>query len=213
MGMNRARFAQLCGVSKPMISKYEGMGLIKFADNEGKRVDVLASLDAMAGRLDEDRRIEALARFAALNGDAKPSLPRAVTERKTAGLMPDDKPMSHKQEKDYFDAKLKEIEYRRAVGELVLASDVQETATLAVAALRETFSNQKRDLAKGLCAQFDIPPDKETAVMRFLSKGVEEAIGKFGAVCQTMADAKHDISLNPDQSADFSHSDESTLPA
>lgn len=55
--MKKADFARLCGVSAPMIRKYELAGAIVL---NGDGVDAAASLRALQGRLDEDKRTSAV---------------------------------------------------------------------------------------------------------------------------------------------------------
>lgn len=187
--MNSSEFATLCGISRAMVSKYNADGLISM---NGKQVDARASLLALEGRLNEDKRRRALEKLEAMEtGDfAVEATPEAAT-RPRNGPIPE--PTSHKARKDMFAALNAEMEYRRKAGELLLASDVAQQAQLAVEAMREKFSNDRRQMAQKLCAHFDLPPDRETAVVRFLSDQFEATLGRFGEVAAKLAEPAADV--------------------
>lgn len=183
--MNSSEFATLCGISKPMVSKYNADGLISM---NGKQVDARASLAALAGRLNEDKRLLALEKLDALEAGivaeevaAKPAMPR----KNEPGLPA---PTSFKARRDQYLALNAEVEYRKKVGELLAASDVAQQAELAVEGMREQFSKDRRSMAQDLCAMFDIPADREAALMRFISDRFEGSIGRFGVLARKMAE-------------------------
>jgi hypothetical protein len=198
-----AQFADICQLSKKMVSKYKQMGLIAFIDDAQRHVDARLSLEMMAGRFNEAKRRTALARLGdieAMEAQATAAIPRPLAGSKpnfTPGQAPEPKQLSSKQEKDYFEARLKELQYLQAAGLLVSVADVAAQAELAISAMRETFSNEKRDAAKTLCALFDIPPDKESAVMRQLTTAFEKALGRFADVARKMAEPAVSVTILP----------------
>ncbi len=189
------KFADLCGISRTMVSKYKRDGMIVFTDASEKHVDPEMSLEAMAGRFNEAQRQMALVKLAELRGmeaQVRNEMPRPLAGQRPNLTIPrqDDaqKPVSAKQQKDLYDAGLKRLEYMRRAGELLLVSDVARSGTEAVNGMRETFSNGRRDMARAFCAKFDLPPDRETAVVRFLGDQFEAALGRFAELAAKMAD-------------------------
>jgi hypothetical protein len=193
-----AKFAELCGLSRMMVSKYKGMGLIAFVDDLEKHVDPEESLRRMAGRFNELKRQAALARLAeyrVIEAQATTGMPLPLagpkpnlTPPKAEDAQSPAKVLSAKQQKDYYEAGLKRLEYMRRAGELLSTAEVATQAELAISAMREVFSNAKRDAAKDFCAAFDIPPDRETAVTRKLGDAFEKALGRFAEAARKMAD-------------------------
>lgn len=175
--MKASAFARLCGISPPMVTKYQQAGLLVA---NGKDVDAGESLKLLAGRLDETKRQAALVQLQA--GGQEPQ----TVEVPASGAEPK-KILTGKAAKDHWQALIAEMDYRRRAGELLLVSDVAAQADLAISAMRETFSNAKRDAAKAFCVQFEISPEKEAAVMRFLNDQFETALGRFGVVAGELA--------------------------
>ena len=165
--MKRSAFASLCGVSKQMVSKYEASGLIV---TSGDGVDAAASLEILEGRLDEGKRRAALA---ALEG-VQPA--RLVPPNQGSGRM-----SSAKVQKDEVELRLKQLQYGREAGELVLAEDIDSAARAAVAALREAFGNRRREIAEGICLQFGLAPDKASPMARHLAREFEGVLGVFAS--------------------------------
>jgi hypothetical protein len=166
--MKRAAFAMLCGVSRPMISKYEAAGLVVV---DGDDVDAAASLAALDGRLDEDKRLAALAAL----GEVEPQT-RAPA---SAAAAPLPRVTSAKAEKDQVELQLKRLQYGREAGELVFAEAVDAAARQAVTSMREAFGNRRRETAEKLCLQFGLAPDKASALARSLAAEFEETLGVF----------------------------------
>ena len=188
--MNSAEFATLCAISKPMVSKYNAAGLISM---NGKQVDARVSLEWLAGRLDETKRRAALEKLDVIEAGgmvAEPALGANALPRNTSSQSA---VMNPKVRKDYFASLTAELEYRKKAGELLLTSDVAQQAQLAIEAMREKFSNDRRQMAQKLCAHFDLPPDREAAIVRFLSDQFEATLGRFGEVAGKMAEPSADV--------------------
>ena len=117
--------------------------------------------------------------------------PEAPAVRTLRSAVPS--PTNFKVRRDEYLALNAEIEYRKKVGELLLASDVAQQAQLAIEAMREKFSNDRRQMAQKLCAHFDLPPDRETAVVRFLSDQFEATLGRFGEVAAKLAEPAPEV--------------------
>ncbi len=197
--MNSSEFAILCGISKAMVSKYNADGLIVM---NGKQVDARASLDGLAGRLNEDKRLLALEKLDAIEAGAlTPEVPKTkVATARSIGQPA--APTSFKARRDMFSSFNAELDYRKKAGELLLAADVAQQAQLAIEAMREKFSNDRREMAQKLCAQFDLPADRVGAVMRFLSDQFEATLGRFGEVAAKMAEPTIDTIHLPDMADD-----------
>ncbi|MGC1302972.1 MAG: hypothetical protein WA840_11405 [Caulobacteraceae bacterium] len=178
--MKRNAFASLCGISKQQVSKYAGVGLLAV---DGDQVDALASLANLQGRLDETKRQKALQLLAVKQpGHLGPSGPAPAPPTGGSGVRP-----SAKAEKDEIERDLKRLEFGQKAGELVHVEDVRERAGQAIAAMREVFANSKRDIASDLCARFDIPAEKVTAIARFLGDKFELPLGRFATIAAALA--------------------------
>ncbi len=169
--MKRAAFASLIGVSKQMVSKYAASGLIVEAGGE---VDAAATLAALDGRLDETKRLAALAALA-----GSPVLSKSEPGGEIA--------KSAKSQKDEVDLLLRKLQYGREAGELVVAEEVDAAARQAVATLREAFGNRRRDIASGICLAFDLPPEKATPLARHLARDFEGVLGVFAIEMAALA--------------------------
>ena len=169
--MRRSAFADLIGVSKQMVSKYEAAGDIVV---DGVEVDAAASLAKLAGRLDEDKRQRALA---FIGGEQRS--PIAAAAPPTLSPEPAPSAPTARQERDAVERDLKRLRYGQEAGELVSAAEVADAAAAAVAEMREAFANGSRDLANEICAAFAVPSDKAPALKRHLASGFERALGRF----------------------------------
>lgn len=161
--MKRSAFADLVGVSKQMVSKYAASGLVV---EVGGDVDAAATLAGLEGRLDEDKRQAALRALGAIG--AAPTSAASTAPKSSA-----------KAEKDNWDARLRELQYRREAGQLVDVEEVDAGARQAVAAMREAFGNRRRDIAEAICVQFGLPADKASPVARFIAREFEMTLGVF----------------------------------
>lgn len=177
--MNAAGFAKLCGISKPMVSKYTADGLVVVHD---RVVNVDASLALLEGRLNEEKRQSALSAWAQVSGISSP-----VERRPVANPLSRPEVISAKAQKDEVDLALKRLEYATKARQVISVDEVERRATEAVSVFRETISNTKRDAAKAFCAKFDLPPEYETPVMKLLHEFSEKALGRFAAACAAMA--------------------------
>jgi transcriptional regulator with XRE-family HTH domain len=174
--MKRAAFATLCGVSRPMISKYESGGFIVV---DGDDVDAAASLAALEGRLDEDKRQRALAALGEVEAPRSAAAPTSAADAPRAA--------SAKAQKDEVELRLKQLQYGREAGELVSAEAVDAAARQAVTSLSEAFANRRREIAERICLQLGAAPDKASAIARLLGVEFEETLGVFAREMLTAA--------------------------
>lgn len=172
--MRRTAFASLCSVTKQQVSKYERAGLLVFSAPD--QVDAAASLAAMEGRLDEEKRRRALA----VLGDATAG-PQPTSSR------PARTPQGAKAQKDEIELALKTIELGQATGALVLAADVDAAARDAISLMRESLHNGKRELAARICAAFGLPADRAGALARMIGDDFERALGRFARAATALA--------------------------
>src|SRR5579872_7094104 len=124
--MRRSAFADLCGVSKQMISKYAGDNLVVEADGD---VDAAATLALLEGRLNEDKRQAALATLAQIAPAAAAPTHQPSARAPTVA--------SFKVQKDEIEMQLKRLQLGREAGELVSADAVDQAASVAINAMRE----------------------------------------------------------------------------
>jgi hypothetical protein len=159
--MNKARFAELIGVSGAQVTKYGDAIVI-----DGGQVDVEASLANLEGRLDETKRQRALAVLGGLSAAAKPA--------ENAPRQP-----SGKSRYDDARAQLAEIELAEKKGELLSAAEVEMVAYEAIAAMREAQAGGRREFADRLCADFGIDPSRAGALARKIAARDEVSLGAF----------------------------------
>jgi len=149
-----------------MVSKYAAIGMIF---EVGREVDAATSLIYLEGRLDEAKRKAALAALA-----ASPVLRKAEP--------PDvDQPVvkSAKSQKDEVELEIKRLQYAREAAQLVSAEEVDYAAAVAVAILREVFGRRYREIAARICTEFDLAPEKATALAAHLARELESILGSF----------------------------------
>jgi DNA-binding transcriptional MerR regulator len=148
--MKRIEFAKLAEISPAMVTKYDSQGLIVFAGDDD--VDALATLEALAGRLDETKRAAALGR---LGASARVEAQREAVPRVR----------SAKQELDELKRDTLQLELARKAGELVPVEVVERVVLDAIAALQSASDLEAGDTANQLTIDLGLSPDR-TAVLK-----------------------------------------------
>lgn len=164
--MKQTDFARLAAISQPMVSKYLSDGrLVVGADGA---IDAEASLRALAGHLDEQKRAAALEKLGFLEktGANRPA-PRPVT--------------SAKAEHDEIKRDLARLELETKAGALIPVAVVEERAFDAIAALRQTFESERRTASEELASALGLTPDRAPVIARFLQRLFNKAQGEFVA--------------------------------
>lgn len=161
--MNVAAFAELCGVSRQAMHKHADAGRV-LLDADGS-VDVDASLAALAGHLDEDKRRAALEKRAFETGATPPPPPN----KGSAAIQ------TPKQELDALKAATLRLELAQKAGEVVAVTAVEAAIFDAAAKLRATFDANARALAEDLARECGLPPERAGAVLRRVKRAFAEA--------------------------------------
>jgi hypothetical protein len=157
--LNQTDFASLAAITQPMVSKYLAAGFVKLRA-DGK-IDARASLEALAGRLDETKRAAALEKLAFLDAGA-------AAARETPANAP--RTPSAKSELDEIKRDQARLDYAKAAGELIPASAVEEIAFDAAQAMRQAMEQTRRPTAERLCADLGLTPDRAQLVARALQR-------------------------------------------
>lgn len=170
--MKRSAFASLIGVSKQMISKHAAAGRIVEGESG---VDAAATLALLEGHMDEEKRLRALQVIG----------PQAASAARAA---PAPAQRSAKAEKDEIERDIRRLELGKMAGDLVEVAGIEDAATKAVMELRERAGQSHRETADRICAQFGLPPEKATALARFLAKDFDVLMGRFAQAMSQLAD-------------------------
>ncbi len=173
--MLRAEFAALCGVTKPMITKYAGDERLVFAD--AKHIDPEASLALLEGTLDEGKRRAALQTLA--DQRAREAPPATVAPPVTPPPPSAEQPRSAKAGLEEVKLQLANIELAERAGKLVSAADVERRAWEAIAAMRTAYDQARADTAEQLCRDLNLPPERVGAMQRTLQRLQSMALAAF----------------------------------
>jgi hypothetical protein len=179
--VKRVEFAELAGITPAMVTKYQDQGLILFS--EPKVVDAHATLAALAGHLDEDKRQAALekldtaTRIAANDTHAPTPVPRpAPGSGKTA-----------KVEIEELKRDTLQLELARKAGELVPIDDVERVILDAMAGLQAAFDLEARAMAGQLTIDLGLSPDREAMLARRIRTLCNKARGRFATEMMKLA--------------------------
>lgn len=149
--LSQSKFAELCGVSPAMISKYSRGGYIAFA---GGLVDARESLARLNGHLDEGKRRAAIERLkdggeAASTGEGLFSVIEGGRSGRDSALGAEDEPSSWRARRDKYAALQAEIAYYQQIGALVPVADVEAAIEDAIAIFwTETEQKMKIEAAE-----------------------------------------------------------------
>lgn len=167
--MNQSEFAELCGISRQMASKYAADGLIvRDADGE---IDPEGSLYLLEGRLDDEKRLAALALLAGLPAPA----PKPAPLR------------SPKAETDELKRQMLALQLAKQAGEVVAVAEVEELAHQAVADLRVALETARQPLVERLAAEFGVTADRIGAIARLIKANDAAALAAFATACAKLA--------------------------
>lgn len=194
--MKRVDFASLAGVSPAMVTKYGDLGLL--VTSEGKNLDARATLEALAGTLDEEKRqaalekLDAADRIAANDAAPTPQSPEASPARtKTA-----------KVEIEELKRDTLQLELSRKAGELVPIEDVERTILDAIAGLQGAFDQEARSMAAQMTIDLGLSPDKEAILARRLRTLCNRARQRFAADMLKLAGGELHVGNEEDAAKD-----------
>lgn len=181
--VKRVEFAALAQISPAMVTKYAEQGLLVFVDDRQKILDARASLEALAGRLDEEKRraalekVDAAARIAA-NDSSPAAAPPAPLAR------------SAKQELDELKRDAQALDLARRAGELIPIADVEAAIVDAVTGLQAAFDAEAREMAQQLTIDLNLSPDRTAMLQRRLRTLCNRARNRFAGEMNRLAGAE-----------------------
>lgn len=188
--MKRVEFARLAEISPAMVTKYADQGLLVFVDE--KNLDARASLEALAGTLNEDKRQAALEKLAKL--DAAAQL-RAVNDANGAPAIAS-APGAAKSAAKTTKIEIEELkrdslalELARKAGDLAPIEDVERVILDAMAGLQAAFDQESRAMAAQMTIDLGLSPDKEAILARRLRTLCNRARQRYAAEMQKLASA------------------------
>lgn len=168
--MRKADFARLCGVSAPMIAKYCRAGLIATGE---AGVDAAASLKALQGHLNEEKRIAAI--LALADGKRAPDAlaprvrkPDAETAPPAKGFEEPPHPAviqlaeyqaarsADRSRLERAAADIKEIELLQLTGQLIDAKEVAKAIEDSVVSFWIELQRREREEADAISAQLGL---------------------------------------------------------
>ena len=191
--MTKTAFAALCQITHPMLAPHKyGPYLVM----RGKKVDARQSLNALEGRLDEQKRRDALAELDRLDGKpprAEASEPPAVqtassVDNKTgegAGGEPDE-PVGWKARHDMIRAKSAEVAYKEQLGALTPVAEIEQAMEIIVAAFWTETERSVKIQAAELASELSLDADQAAALKRKMEKNVRTMRDSFTRACRRL---------------------------
>ncbi|HYD87124.1 MAG TPA: hypothetical protein VEA80_06605 [Vitreimonas sp.] len=179
--MKRVAFAELADISPAMVTKYGEQGLLVFID--AKNLDARASLEALAGRLDETKRQAALAKLDAVEKIAA----NDTTQPPPAPRAPPPSGKTAKVEIEELKRDTLQLELARKAGDLVPIEEVERTILDAIAGLQAAFDLEARAMAGQLTIDLGLSPDREAMLARRLRTLCNKARQRFAADMMRLA--------------------------
>lgn len=182
----QAEFARLCAISHQMVSKYAADG--RLVRGESGLIDAEASLQQLAGHLDEQKRLTALEklRFAAPGAAQDTQKPPPGSSGKGA-----------KGELDEIRRDLARLELEQKAGNLVAVAAVEERAFNAIAAMRQALESTRRETSERLASDLGLTPDRAPVIARALQRYTNAAQAAFVQILlETGADDAGDVAAH-----------------
>ena len=174
--MKRVEFARLIDVSPSLVTKYADDGLIIFSDADAKRVDARATLDALAGRLDETKRQAAIAKLNAApanESEAPPAPSPAARNAKTA--------------LDELRRDSVALDLAKRAGDVIPIVQVEHAIMDAIAKLQSVFEVEAATTADRLAIDLGLSADRKPALPRALRSLCTRARAAFAAEMAKLA--------------------------
>lgn len=176
--MKRKDFADFVGIGPSMVTKYADDGLIVFSSP--KDVDVPATLAALAGRLNEEKRQDALARWEA--GDI------AAPANEHATSAP---PLSARNAKQALDELRRDsvaLDLAKRAGDVIPIADVEAVIVSAIAELQSAFDVEASATTDRLIIDLGLAADRHPVLKRQLRSLLTRARARFAAAMASLAD-------------------------
>ena len=177
--MNQKQFAQLCAITQQMVSKYVADGRV--VTRASGEIDASASLDALAGHLDEEKRAAAREKLAFLSAGAESSRPASPAPAATP------QKSSPKAEHDAIKRDLAALELAQKSGQLIPVAEVEERIFDAVAKMRQAHESTLRSDAERLAHDLGQAQDKVPLILRHMKRAFVNAQTAFVAALEAEA--------------------------
>lgn len=173
--MKRVEFAELAGITPAMVTKYDDQGLIVFSSP--KVVDARATLQQLAGRLDEDKRQAALEKLDALDriaaNDAAPPESPTLTPRTGA--------KNAKTEIDELKRDKLLVELAEKSGDLIPMASVERVILDAIAEMQAAFDQETHATAAQLTIDLGLSTERTAMLTRRMRTLANKARQRFAA--------------------------------
>lgn len=175
--MNGQEFANLCGISGAMVSKYAAKGCI--VRDSGGAILPFDSLEALDGHLDDDKRRRALQKLtgevpAEAAADAlAPSLPLAGDETR--------------RQLEQIKLQRAKNELARESGELIPVDDAVSAAWEAIGQLKTAFDAARRAATERALRDLGLPPASAPVVTRLLREFESAGLRGFAEAMAALA--------------------------
>jgi phage terminase Nu1 subunit (DNA packaging protein) len=165
--LTQAEFADLVGVTQPMVSKWKARGNLVLGDKG--RIDPAASLTALTGILNDDLHAKAIAKLANIDTDSP------ATRQEPEHPAPESPTQNARQERDHWQAQLSALKYAREAGQVCDTAAVESLACDAINELKAALDQTVQDAAKSIAKDFGIHADKVPTLRRALSLAMVQA--------------------------------------
>lgn len=177
--MNGQEFADLCGISGPMVSKYAAKGCI--ARGAGGEILPLDSLELLDGHLDDDKRIAALRK---LTGEADEA-PKNATGRLPLAVAGD----QTRRQLDEIKLDTARMTLARESGTLIPIDEAESAAWSAIGKLKEGFDTARRGMVEKMQRELGLSPSTTALVTRLLKEFEAKGLNAFADSMEALADS------------------------
>lgn len=167
--MNGQEFADLCGISGAMVSKYAAKGCI--VRDAGGQIMPFDSLDALDGHLDDDKRRNALRK---LTGEADEGLQSDAPAAKPFGIGDETR-----KQLDLIKLQKAKNELAKEAGELIPVEEAVSAAWTAIGKLKEAFDASRRSIVDRALRDLGLPPTSAPVLTRLLKEFEAKGLGGF----------------------------------
>ena len=183
--MNQAAFADLCGVSAAMVSKYGVHGRLTY---RGRQVDAAESLKALEGHLDETKRLAAVKALAELEAKAPPTLLDVIPGGRESDPTGEGDPAAPTGWREMFQAKEAELSYHERVGNLIDASEISQALESVIANFwSETERNLKLEAAE-IASDLALSGDQAAKLKKLMAFQNRKLRADFAESCRRASD-------------------------
>lgn len=176
--MKKSQFADFVGIAPSMVTKYAKDALIVYS--APKVVDARATLAALAGRLDEAKRLAALARLDA--GDTTP-----IANDAPPAPVPSPETRNAKVALDELKRDAVALDLAKRAGDVIPIADVEAVMQDAIGALQAAFDVEARQTADKLTIDLGLAADRNAMLMRQLRSLCTRARARFAAALAELA--------------------------